>query len=284
LSRSDDPLSRKPSREKEPAMKIDRNLETDQEARLQPPCETPQTGEDDAVPKGTQGPPQAYLDALEALSSQYDVVVPIIQNLDGMEKEGPDPSVSLTFTVAHYAMQRIRKAKPSDRVCLILHTLGGLYLPAEMIADQLKRHPGETTVFVPYIATSGGTLIALSADNLVLGQCARLGPTDSVTCGYQSGSYANLIDQKNLDRIDDQTLLIGYDATKFYGYVRQKARKLLNPSHHHQGEGKYRVADAISDCQNSHGRGFDREDLLEMGVRLAGMDDCPAEVYALVDA
>ena len=148
----------------------------------------------------------------------------------------------------------------------------------------MKKHPGQTTVFVPYIVTSGGTLIALAADNLVLGKCAYLAPTDSVTYGHQSGSYADLIRDKHLDRIEDQTLLIGYDASKFYGYVRQKARKLLSPSHYHEGEDKYRVADAVSDCQNSHGRGFDREDLIEMGVHLEDVDDCPPEVYALVDA
>jgi len=261
------------------------NTEAQQETRLQPPCEALPDGQEPNPPQQEpQGPPEAYLAALERLSSQYQVVVPIIQNLDGTEKDGPDPSVSITYTVAQYAMSKIRNAAPTDHVCLVLHTGGGVYLASEMIADQVRKHPGKVTAFVPYIATSGGTAVALAADELVLGQAARLGPIDSLTWGHQSSSYARLRGEKNVDQIEDQTLLIGYCAEKFDDYAKRGARKLLNPVHYKDGAEKFHVADTLSGDQYSHGRGFDREDLLKLGVCLADVSDCPDEVYALVDA
>lgn len=57
---------------------------------------------------------------------------------------------------------------PADRpIDLILHTPGGLVLAAEQIAHGLALHQGKVTVFVPHYAMSGGTLLALTADEIV---------------------------------------------------------------------------------------------------------------------
>ena len=61
---------------------------------------------------------------------------------------------------------------------LILHTPGGLVLAAEQIAHALKNHPAKVTVMVPHYAMSGGTLISLAADEIVLDDNAVLGPVD----------------------------------------------------------------------------------------------------------
>jgi ClpP class serine protease len=42
----------------------------------------------------------------------------------------------------------------------------------------LCRHPGKVTVFVPHYAMSGGTLLALAADEIVMDDNAVLGPVD----------------------------------------------------------------------------------------------------------
>lgn len=61
---------------------------------------------------------------------------------------------------------------------IILHTPKGLVLAALQIARAIKRHQGKVTVFVPYHAMSGGTLIALAADEIVMARNAVLGPVD----------------------------------------------------------------------------------------------------------
>jgi hypothetical protein len=52
---------------------------------------------------------------------------------------------------------------PTD---LVLHTPGGLVLAALQIAKAVRGHKAKVTVFVPHYAMSGGTLIALAADDV----------------------------------------------------------------------------------------------------------------------
>src|ERR1700726_3935846 len=51
---------------------------------------------------------------------------------------------------------------------LVLHTPGGLVLAALQIAKAVREHKARVTVFVPHYAMSGGTLIALAADEIVM--------------------------------------------------------------------------------------------------------------------
>jgi ClpP class serine protease len=74
---------------------------------------------------------------------------------------------------------RAIRATPNDQpIDMILHTPGGLVLAAEQIARALLEHKGKITVFVPHYAMSGGTLIALAADEIVMDSNAVLGPVD----------------------------------------------------------------------------------------------------------
>ena len=61
---------------------------------------------------------------------------------------------------------------------MVLHTPGGLVLAALQIAQAIRDHKSKVTVFVPHYAMSGGTLIALAADQIVMCQHSVLGPID----------------------------------------------------------------------------------------------------------
>src|ERR1700726_5193667 len=51
---------------------------------------------------------------------------------------------------------------------MVLHTPGGLVLAALQIAQAVRDHKSKVTVFVPHYAMSGGPLIALAADEIVM--------------------------------------------------------------------------------------------------------------------
>src|SRR3954470_4115125 len=77
--------------------------------------------------------------------------------------------------------QMIRAIEMTDSnvpIDLVLHTPGGLVLAAEQIAAALVGHPAPVTVYVPHYAMSGGTLISLAADRIVMAPSAVLGPVD----------------------------------------------------------------------------------------------------------
>ncbi len=82
---------------------------------------------------------------------------------------------SIDLNDAEEILEAIRRTPPNKPLELILHTPGGLLIAALQIARAVKAHPGKKTVFVPHYAFSGGTLIALAADEIVMSQHAVLG-------------------------------------------------------------------------------------------------------------
>ena len=64
-------------------------------------------------------------------------------------------------------LRAIRRTPPGRAIVMILHTPGGLVLAASQIAQALRDHDGKVTAVVPHYAMSGGTLIALGADEIV---------------------------------------------------------------------------------------------------------------------
>src|SRR4029450_872338 len=75
-------------------------------------------------------------------------------------------------------LRAIRKTPDETPIDLVLHTPGGLVLAAEQIAYALRSHPAKITVLVPHYAMSGGTLLALAADEIVMDENAVLGRVD----------------------------------------------------------------------------------------------------------
>jgi len=74
-------------------------------------------------------------------------------------------------------IRAIHMTDPEVPLDLVLHTPGGIALAAFQIAHAIKNRNGKTTAFVPHYAMSGGTLIALAADEIVMGEHAVLGPS-----------------------------------------------------------------------------------------------------------
>ena len=89
---------------------------------------------------------------------------------------------------------------------IVLHTPGGLVLAALQIARAVREHKAKVTVFVPHYAMSGGTLIALAADEIVMCEHSVLGPIDPQLGQSPAASLIKVVEQKPIARIDDQTL------------------------------------------------------------------------------
>ena len=111
---------------------------------------------------------------------------------------------------------------------LILHTPGGLVLAATQIARALKEHPAKTTVFVPHYAMSGGTLIALAADEICMSKHAVLGPIDPQLGQQPAASILKVLEQKEPKDIDDQTLILADVSKKAIAQVQRTAEYLLS--------------------------------------------------------
>src|ERR1700720_3225974 len=105
------------------------------------------------------------------------------------------------------------KDTPEDMpIDFVIHTPGGLVLAAMQIARALEAHKAKVTVYVPVYAMSGGTLIALAANEIVLGEFSVLGPIDPQIVGLQDASIVKARDSKPVESVFDLTLVLGEAA------------------------------------------------------------------------
>ena len=197
----------------------------------------------------------------------------------------------LGFPIARYidiedseqVLRAIRMTPKEMPIDLVVHTPGGLVLASEQIACALKRHPGKVSVFVPHYAMSGGTLVALAADEIVMDPDAVLGPVDPQLGSPQGGYYpaASLLkalEQPNPNR-DDQTIILGDVARKAIDQVYQTVYKLL--LEHQTPEKAAELARMFSEGCWTHDYPIDFEQAKQMGLLVS--DQMPEEVYELME-
>ncbi|MGO9173533.1 MAG: SDH family Clp fold serine proteinase [Rhodomicrobium sp.] len=122
------------------------------------------------------------------------------------------------------------KDTPGDMpIDFVIHTPGGLVLAAMQIARAVKAHKAKVTVYVPVYAMSGGTLIALAADEIVLGEFSVLGPIDPQMAGLPAASLVKARDSKPIERVSDLTLVLADVGEKALAQVKQGTIELLTP-------------------------------------------------------
>ena len=124
-------------------------------------------------------------------------------------------------------LRAIRTTDDDRPIDLLLHTPGGLVLAAEQIARAVRRHAGKVTVLVPHYAMSGGTLIALAADEIRMDPAAVLGPVDPQLGDMPAASLVRVTEKKPLEQLDDRTLLLADVAEKAVRHMKQVVRELL---------------------------------------------------------
>jgi ClpP class serine protease len=161
---------------------------------------------------------------------------------------------------------------------LILHTPGGLVLASELIAHALCRHPARVTVFVPHYAMSGGTLLALAADEIVMDENAVLGPIDPQLGEYPAVSILKVVEQKSVDEVDDKTLILADVARKAIAQVRARARSIL--AEHLPEERAQELAQVLSEGRWTHDYPFTVEEAQELGLPVT--TEMPEVVYKLM--
>jgi ClpP class serine protease len=141
----------------------------------------------------------------------------------------------LGFPIARYidindsedVLRAIQMTDTDVPLDLVLHTPGGLVLAALQIAKAAREHKAKVTVFVPHYAMSGGTLITLAADEIVMCDHSVLGPIDPQLGDSPAASLIRVIDKKPISKIDDRTLILADVGRKAITQVKQAASELL---------------------------------------------------------
>ena len=161
---------------------------------------------------------------------------------------------------------------------LVLHTPGGLVLASLQIARAIRQHPGKVTVFVPHYAMSGGTLIALAADEIVMCEHAVLGPVDPQLGEYPAASVLKVVEKKPVERVEDRTLILADQAEKAVRQVRESVRELLGDRM--EADEAERLAALLSEGTWTHDHPITCREAKEMGLPVS--TDMPKEVLQLM--
>jgi ClpP class serine protease len=193
----------------------------------------------------------------------------------------------LGFPLARYidiqdseqVLRAIKLTDPDVPIDLILHTPGGLVLAAEQIAYALCRHKGKVTVFVPHYAMSGGTLIALAADELVMDENAVLGPVDPQIGQQPAVSVLSVIDRKPIAEVDDQTLIMADVARKAIKQMRRTLVDIL--TERMEPEAARSLTRALASGRWTHDYPIFVKEARSLGLTVS--TDMPKEVYDLMN-
>lgn len=172
----------------------------------------------------------------------------------------------------------IRDTDPDMPIDIILHTPGGLAIATLQIAAALRRHGGRVTAFVPQLAMSGGTLIALAADNIVMAPHAMLGPIDPQVGGFPAASVARVLRDKPIAEIDDQTVILADIGEKATRQLRVAAEQLL--ARHMDPAKAAELADQLSKGQWTHDYPITADEAVSLGLPVS--TDLPVEVADLM--
>src|SRR5690606_11521400 len=134
----------------------------------------------------------------------------------------------IDVTDSEEVLRAIQMADNEVRLDIVLHTPGGLGLAATQFARAIQGHKGKVTVFVPHYAMSGGTLIALAADEIVMCEHSVLGPVDPQLGQLPAASLIKVVEEKPIAEIDDQTLIMADVGRKAIAQIEAFAKRLLS--------------------------------------------------------
>ncbi|MGH7856332.1 MAG: SDH family Clp fold serine proteinase, partial [Candidatus Binatia bacterium] len=175
-------------------------------------------------------------------------------------------------------IRAIHMTDPRVPLDLVLHTPGGLVLASLQIARAINKHRGKVTVFVPHYAMSGGTLIALAADEIVMSEYALLGPVDPQVGNFPAASLLKVVSRKPVEKIDDETLVLADQAEKAMAQVHAAAKELLADKV--APEKVEELASLLSEGTWTHDYGITYEAAREFGLRVTS--EMPQEVLRLM--
>ena len=206
-------------------------------------------------------------------------VIAMIHRQETVSLFGVPVSNSISVDDSEAVLRAIRLTPPDRPIDLILHTPGGLLLAAEQISKALVDHKGKVTVFVPHYAMSGGTLMALAADQIVMDPNAVLGPVDPQIGDMPAASIIRAVELKKPPAVGDEMLVLADMAVKARLQTTTFVVEVLLK--HLPKEKAISLATVLSDGRFTHDFPIMVESARELGLPIS--TDMPPIIYELMD-
>jgi len=228
---------------------------------------------------------RARKEALKSLGKKRGTnVITLIHRQETLSLFGMPIARYIDIEDSEELLRIIRRTPDDQSIDLIIHTPGGIALAATQIAFALKAHKGKTTVMIPHYAMSGGTLIALAADEILMDPQAILGPVDpqirTERGTYAATSILKVVEAKPKDEVDDETLYLAEEARKALQQMENTVRELIGDKYEPQ-----KVDEIIKNLVSgvyTHDYPLTAKIVCDLLGRCATRE-LPVEVYQLMD-
>ena len=186
---------------------------------------------------------------------------------------------SISIDDSEAVLRAIRLTPPEQPIDIILHTPGGLVLAAEQIAKALVERKGKVTVFVPHYAMSGGTLIALAADEIVMDANAVLGPVDPQLGDMPAASILKAVELKGPKNVGDEFLMLADMANKARNQVGSFVAQVLMKQMPEKQS--VQVATILTEGRWTHDFPITVQAARQLGLKVS--TEMPLPIYELMD-
>ncbi len=206
-------------------------------------------------------------------------VIAMIHRQENASILGVPVSGSISIDDSEAVLRAIRLTPPEQPIDIILHTPGGLVLAAEQIAKALVERKGKVTVFVPHYAMSGGTLIALAADEIVMDANAVLGPVDPQLGDMPAASIVKVVEIKGPQHVGDEFLMLADMAQKARIQVATFVAQLLTKQMPEKQS--LQVATVLTEGRWTHDFPITVQAARQLGLKVS--TEMPLTVYELMD-
>lgn len=206
-------------------------------------------------------------------------VITLIHRQEGFSFFGLPFARYIDVDDSEAVLRAIELTDPTVPIDLIIHTPGGLVLAAEQIARALSRHPAQVTVMIPHYAMSGGTLIALAADRILMAPSAVLGPVDPQIGQFPAASILAAVEAKDVNEVEDQTLILADLARKARRQVHELVYELLTGNGVPEDRAQ-ELATTLSEGRWTHDFPITAELAAELGLNVS--TDLPEEVREML--
>jgi ClpP class serine protease len=206
-------------------------------------------------------------------------VIALIHRQESMSILGIPISRYIDIQDSEELLRAIKLTDEKIPIDIILHTPGGLVLASEQIAYALAKRKAKVTVFVPHYAMSGGTMIALAAEEVIMDENAVLGPVDPQIGNYPAVSVLKVIKDKPAKDIDDETMIMADISRKAIVQVKDTIKKIAC-CHYSEAEVK-KLVTQLASGQWTHDYPISYEEAKELGFKVS--NKMPEDVYRLMN-
>ena len=157
---------------------------------------------------------------------------------------------------------------------VILHTPGGEVFSALYISRMFKNYPGKITSIIPEFSMSGGALLSLSTDEIIMADNACIGPVDCQLGSlfkYGSAKSWNQIVKYKGKRSEDGSIQMAMMGSQYTRSIRTHLENVLDFGL--DKKQKKLIADYLTNGNIEHAYPLTSNELINMGIPIKKLED-----------